>query len=88
MIQETNSKNYCIEIRKDPEPFLARIIITDEWDGNPKDAKRLLEDIYNKWPKDKKVKFLITCGGFIHFDWPDSVTKEDIGDNLIQTLML
>lgn len=28
----------------------------------------------------KKVKFLITCGGFIQFDWPKSISKKDIGD--------
>lgn len=41
----------------------------------------MLEDIYDKWPKGKKVKFLITCGGFIQFDWPDSISKKDIDDN-------
>ena len=69
-----------IEIRQDPQPFLARIIIADKWRGRPGEAKRLLERIYDEWPKSKKVKFIITCGGFIEFDWPKSVSKKDIGD--------
>lgn len=69
-----------IEIKED-NPFLARIIIADEWKGNLEEAKKLLEDIYEKWPKGKRVKFIITCGGFIQFDWPKSISKADIGDN-------
>jgi len=76
-------KNKCqkIEIREDPKPFLARIIIADEWEGKSEDVKRLIEEIYEKWPKGKKVKFLITCGGFIQFDWPKSISRKDIGAN-------
>jgi len=70
-----------IEIREDPDPFLARIIIAGEWEGRPEDSRRLLEEIYNKWPKDRKVKFLITCGGFLEFNWPESISKKDIGDS-------
>ncbi|RLG90055.1 MAG: hypothetical protein DRO36_06735 [Candidatus Hecatellales archaeon] len=70
-----------IELREDSEPFLARIIIAGEWEGKPEEAKKLLEDVYDKWPKGKKVKFLITCGGFIQFDWPESISKKNIGDN-------
>jgi hypothetical protein len=70
-----------IKVKEDPDPFLARIIIADEWDGNKEHAKKLLEDICKKWPKGKKVKLIITCGGFIQFDWPESIYREDIGDN-------
>ena len=74
--------SWKIEIKADPDPFLARIIIAGEWSGDPKDAKRLLEDVCKKWPKGEKVKFLITCGGFIQFNWPKSISRRDIGDNL------
>jgi hypothetical protein len=66
---------------EDHDPFLARIIVVGEWDANPKEAKRLLEDICQEWPKNKKVKFLITCGGFTQFDWPKRISREDVGDN-------
>lgn len=78
---EKRCEFWKIEVREDPEPFLARIIIANEWEGEPEDAKRLLEEIHKKWPKDKKVKFIITCGGFLQFYWPKSVSKKDIGDN-------
>jgi len=75
------SQNWVIEVREDPNPFLARVIIAGEWEGKPDEAKRLLEDIYEKWPKDKKVKFVMTCGGFIQFNWPQSISRKNIGDN-------
>jgi len=67
----------------DSDPFLARIIIADEgeWKGDPNDAKRLLEHICKKWPEGKKVKFVITCGGFIQFKWPQSISRKNIGDS-------
>lgn len=70
-----------IEIRKDPNPYIARIIITKDWEGDPEDAKNILEDVFNKWPKGEKVKFLMTCGGFIQFKWPKSISYADIKDN-------
>lgn len=75
--------NFCwkIEVREDSEPFLARIIIADDWDGRPENARRLFEEIFDKWPKGRRVKFIITCGGFIQFDWPEFISRKDIGDN-------
>lgn len=80
-ILKRTSKSWEIGVREDLNPFLARIIIADEWNGGPEEAKRLLKDICKKWPKGKEVKFLITCGGFIQFDWPKSISRRDIGDN-------
>jgi len=74
-------KSWEIEVREDFNPILARIIIAGEWNGDPEEAKKLLKEIYKKWPKGRKVKFVLTCGGFIQFDWPESVSRRDIGDN-------
>jgi len=74
-------KKGSIDIKEDPNPSIARIIITKNWKGDQKDAKKVLEKVYNNWPKGKKVKFLMTCGGFIQFEWPKKVSYEDIGDN-------
>jgi hypothetical protein len=70
-----------IEVVEDTNPYFARIIITGDWEGKPEDARSLLEEVLGYWPIDKKAKFLITCGGFIQFDWPPSVTKKEIGNN-------
>ncbi|RLF63626.1 MAG: hypothetical protein DRN33_03755 [Thermoplasmata archaeon] len=75
-------KSREINIRKDRHPFLARVILSREWDGNPEEAKKLLEGICKKWPKGEMVKFVITCGGFIQFDWPESLSRREIGDNI------
>ena len=74
-------KKGSIEIKEDPNPSIARIIITKNWKGDQEDAKKVLENVYGSWPKGKKVKFLMTCGGFIQFEWPKKVSYEDIGDN-------
>ena len=77
---ELGSKYWKVQVKEDPNSFLARIIIASDWKGEPEEAKKLLENIYQKWPRGKKVKFVITCGGFIQFEWPMSVSKETIGD--------
>lgn len=78
---ERRTVSWKIEVREETNPFLARIIIAGEWNGNPVDAKKLLEDVCETWSNRERVKFVITCGGFIQFDWPKSVTPRDIGDN-------
>jgi len=75
------SQSWEIEVIEEPNPYLARIIITGEWEGKSDEAKKLLADIYEKWPKNKKVRFIITCGGFVQFAWPQSISTKDIGDN-------
>jgi hypothetical protein len=80
-ILKGTSGRWEIEVRKEQNPSIARVIIAGEWEGNPIKARQLLEDICNKWPKGRKVKFLITCGGSVQFDWPKSISRNDIGDN-------
>ncbi len=80
-ILKGDSRSWKIKVINDTNPLIARVIIADEWEGKFDEAKRLLENICEKWPKNRKVKFLITCGGFIQFDWPESISWKDIGDN-------
>ena len=68
-----------IEVEEDHKPSLARIIIAGEWDGDVNTSKQLLHAICDIWPKGKKVDCLITCGAFLNFDWPQSLT--DVRDN-------
>lgn len=51
-------------------PF-ARIIICEKWDGEVEKAKEYLELVLDNWPKKNKVDFLLTCGGFLTFEWPE-----------------
>jgi hypothetical protein len=75
--------SWRIEVKGKDErkPFLARIIIAGEWYGRPEESRRLLEDICEYWPEGRRVKFIQTCGGFIQFDWPNRLTRRDIGNN-------
>jgi len=59
-----------IEVFKDPNPSIARIILAREWHGSTREAKSVLKTVCGAWPESVKVGFLITCGGFIEFDWP------------------
>lgn len=68
-----------IEIKEDPNPSLARIIIAGEWDGDVYTSKKVLQQICDVWPKGKNVDCIITCGAFLEFDWPKSLP--DYGDN-------
>lgn len=62
-------------------PSIARIILVEDWEGNPKKAGKLLEKLHKKWPQDLKVDCIQTCGGFIQFEWPEWIRREDVGDN-------
>jgi hypothetical protein len=81
IIGETSE--WAVEVREDANPYIARIILAvkRDWEGSNEQAKSVIEAVYNQWPKDQKVKFLITCGGFVQFQWPKNLTAKDIGDN-------
>lgn len=77
-ILEANKQEWSIEIKKEPNPSIARIIIARNWDGNIGAARKLLLEICDNWPKGITVKFLITCGGFLTFDWPKSLAMTEV----------
>jgi hypothetical protein len=55
---------WLIEVKEDPNPSLARIVIAGEWNGDVNTSKKLLQEVCDKWPKGKRVDCLITCGAF------------------------
>ena len=73
--------NRKIAIIEDSNPEVARIILTREWQGHPDEARQMLDRISDKWPNGKRVKFIITPGGFLQFDWPCTLGRNEIGDN-------
>jgi len=77
------ASGWAVEVREDANPYIARIILAvrRDWEGSLEEAKSVLEAVYNHWPKDNKVKFIMTCGGFVQFQWPKNLTMKDIGDN-------
>lgn len=69
----------------DEEPWIARIVIDGVWSRKSKDAVKLLNEIYDVWDGDNEIRnfrthFLMTCGGFLEFEWPDHVTRNLVGD--------
>ncbi len=70
-------EGYLVRVYHDPDPLLARIIISGDWTGDVKEARTLLHEVCNSWPGEKAVQFLCTCGGFLNFDWPTEATLSD-----------
>jgi hypothetical protein len=70
----------------DPKPWVARIVIDGGWSKKSEDVIKLLNEICDIWGGDTELKnirtrFLITCGGFLEFEWPNYVTRNYIGDS-------
>lgn len=82
------TSGWSVKIRQDERPEIGRIVLEDSWYPDTKDhekaiktisqdAKTVLKNTCSHFPKGQKVKYLITCGGFIHFPWPDIDTDFD-----------
>lgn len=65
-----------LEFSDDASPVLARVTIDGPWRGDAPTARRLLEDICEQWPKNRRVNCLTTCGAFLRFDWPESLPDQ------------
>lgn len=55
---------FVTEVISDEDPQVARIII-DGYVDSPQEARRYLESALKQWPRNMKVIFTITPGGFI-----------------------
>ncbi len=74
---EAREGEWQIAISSDPKPRLGRIVIASRWRGDVPAARGLLEELCVAWPRDLKVDCLVTCGAFLRFDWPTSLTVRD-----------
>ena len=52
------------------QPFWARVITCEHWDGDGVDARRLLDALSGQWPNGIRSRVLLLCGGFVEFAWP------------------
>lgn len=72
--------NWVIATHYKGFPSLARIVIAGEWEGDVNTSAKLLNEICDLWPKDKRVDCLVTCGAFLNFNWSNTLNK--LKDNL------
>ena len=79
-IQEYKLLDWTFLVEEDPDPSLARIVISGEWSGDVSNSRKLLHEVCDKWPKGKRVSCLVTCGAFLSFDWP--MHLNNVGDNI------
>jgi len=56
-------------------PLIARIIICSDWKGRVEEARDILGQVYSHWPKGTRARFLLTCGGFLKFEWPRDLVR-------------
>lgn len=69
----------------DLDPWAARIVIDGGWSKKSEDVVKLLKEICDIWDGDAEIRdfkthILMTCGGFLEFEWPRHVTRNTIGD--------
>lgn len=79
------NQNLVIDVNEDPEASIARIMTSGDkdWKGDIASARQILKDTIDAWPSKKRVKFLITGGGFVQFPWPNHITaiKDSLNPN-------
>jgi hypothetical protein len=63
------------------QPFWGRLIVRGPWYGGALQAQRLLNAVCDQWPSELKTRVLVASGGFVSFEWPSNVTRDDVGDN-------
>jgi len=64
------------------KPFWGRVIVCGPWYGGVPQARHVLNAVCDRWPGGQRTTILVTCGGFVSFKWPSSITRNDIGDIL------
>lgn len=80
--------SWIIEVRDTPKARVARVILTCAWEGDLVKARELLDAISRSWPEDRRVDFLITCGGFIQFDLAPVISPLNAKQNPVRALEL
>jgi hypothetical protein len=64
-----------VDIKPYNNPEFGRIIIASDWNGDIDEAKEVIIEVCSRWNQEEnsRVNCLITCGGFLKFDWPDNL---------------
>jgi len=65
-------KNMDVQIQKDKEPTIARVIIAGPWKGEIAESRGVLETVARDWGSNPPTEFLMTPGAFIRFRWPQN----------------
>ncbi len=79
-IKSTKLSYNKLIISKENEPTFARIILAREWEGKPQEVREILVNVCESWESDSKVHFILTCGGFVQFKWPENLKDDEIGN--------
>ncbi len=67
-----------VSVRADCGADIARLIIRQEWPGHADEARALLEHVADEMPPGPRVRFLVTCGGFVQFPLTEAVSFEGL----------
>ena len=66
---QSNEDKLTISFNPTEGATIARVILAGPWQGDISDVRMLLNNICQIWPSGHKVKYLLTCGGFVNFPW-------------------
>jgi len=74
--------NFRTEIRENGSNcWVARLILNQKnYSFSPQIAAQIISNIVSHWPNQYQVDTFLTFGGFIQFNWPNNITKQNIGN--------
>lgn len=60
----------------------ARLIITKprDWSGSAASVRRVLDAVFQVWPREVRASVLLAPGGFLSFPWPHRITRSELPD--------
>lgn len=69
-----------IDVQADTGASIARVFFEGEWQGDPEEARALLNAVCKARASRDRLDFLILSGGFLCLPWPDSVKRWSVED--------
>ncbi len=69
-----------IDVQADADASIARVFFEGEWQGDPEEARALLNAVCKALASRNRLDFLILSGGFLCLPWPDSVKRWSVED--------
>jgi len=71
---------FTIGVQTDGDADIARVFVEGEWQGDPEEARELLEAICVAMEGHPSLEYIVLSGGFLCLPWPESIKRWSIGD--------
>ena len=77
---DCSGDSFEIDVRADDGTSIARVFFEGEWQGDPDEARALLNAVCKAQANRNRLDFLVMSGGFLCLPWPDSVKRWSVED--------